>query len=167
MASAGQAPEDVAPHRFGPPASPHHAASLAGTPLDPASIVRAARGAGTGAGALIVEGVGGFAVPLTPGYLVRDLAVDLGLPTVVAARAGLGTINHTVLTVEAVRAAGLRLAGAVMTPWPARPSPLELSNRETVERLGRVAVSTLEPTGPDSLAASGARLPLDEWLAAG
>lgn len=113
---------------------------------------------------LILEGVGGFAVPLTPGYLVRDLAVDLELPVVVAARPGLGTINHTLLTVEAIRAAGLWLAGTVMTPWPADPSPLEASNRATVERLGGVAVSTLEATDPGSIAAAGARLPLAEWL---
>ena len=52
------------------------------------------------------EGVGGLLVPITPGYLVRDLAVDLGLPVVIAARPGLGTINHTLLTVESARAAG-------------------------------------------------------------
>ena len=68
---------------------------------------------------LVCEGVGGLLVPLTPGYLVRDLALDLGLPVVVAARTGLGTINHTLLTVEAARAAGLSVAGVVMTPWPA------------------------------------------------
>ena len=58
------------------------------------------------------EGVGGLLVPITPGYLVRDLAVDLGLPVVVAARTGLGTINHTLLTVEAARAGG-------PAAWPA------------------------------------------------
>ena len=68
------------------------------------------------------EGVGGLLVPITPGYLVRDLAIDLGLPVVVAARTGLGTINHTLLTVEAARAGGLSVAGVVMTPWPGEPS---------------------------------------------
>ena len=52
------------------------------------------------------EGVGGLLVPITPGYLVRDLAIDLELPVVVVARTGLGTINHTLLTVEAARAGG-------------------------------------------------------------
>jgi uncharacterized protein (TIGR02611 family) len=77
-------------------------------------------------------------VPLTPGYLVRDLAVDLALPLVIASRPGLGTINHTLLTIEAARAAGLRVAGVVMTPWRAEPEPIERSNRATVERLGAV-----------------------------
>ena len=84
----------------------------------------------------MAEGVGGLLVPITPGYLVRDLAIDLELPLVVAARTGLGTINHTLLTVEAARAAGLRVAGVVMTPWPDEPAEIERSNRETIERLG-------------------------------
>ena len=110
------------------------------------------------------EGVGGLMVPLTPGYLVRDLAVDLGLPLVIAAHTGLGTINHALLTVEAARAAGLRVAGIVMTPWPAEPEPIESSNRSTVERLAGVAVSGLPPATPGTLAEAGASLPLDDWL---
>ena len=115
-------------------------------------------------GVLICEGVGGLLVPLTPGYLVRDLATDLGLPLIVVARTGLGTINHTLLTVESARAAGLAIAGIVMTPWPADPAPIEISNRATVERLTRVPVSGLPPTTPATLAAAGATLPLDDWL---
>ena len=57
---------------------------------------------------MIAEGVGGLLVPLTPDYLVRDLARDLGLPLVIAARPGLGTINHTLLTLEARAPPGCR-----------------------------------------------------------
>jgi dethiobiotin synthetase len=106
-------------------------------------------------------------VPLTAGYLVRDLAVDLGLPLVIASRPGLGTINHTLLTLEAARSAGLRVAGVVMTPWPDDPEPIERSNRATVERLGRVRVSGLPPARPDALAAAGSTLPLEAWLSPG
>jgi dethiobiotin synthetase len=163
-ASAGQSPADVAPHRFGPPLSPHYAAELAGEVIEPARLAAAARVAGAGADALVCEGIGGLLVPVTPGYLVRDLAVDLGLPVVVAAATGLGTINHTLLTVEAARTAGLTVAGVVMTPWRADPAPMEASNRATIESLGRVAVTGLPPTHPRSLAAAGRRLPLDNWL---
>ena len=163
-ASAGQRPEDVAPYRFGPAVSPHLAAELAGEPLDPRRLTETARAAGRGADALICEGVGGLLVPLTPGYLVRDLALDLGLPLVVAARPRLGTINHTLLTVESARAAGLSVAGVVMTPWPEAPSRLEVSNRETVSRLAGMQVSILAPTTPDDLASAGRALPLDGWL---
>ena len=139
---------DVAPYRFGPPLSPHYAAELAGQAIEPARLLEVARAAGDGV--LVAEGVGGLLVPLTPGYLVRDLAVDLALPVVIAARTGLGTINHTLLTIEAARAAGLRVAGVVMTPWAARPEPIEESNRATVERLGAVRVSGLPSTSPRS-----------------
>jgi dethiobiotin synthetase len=161
--AAGGDPEQVAPYRFGPPLSPHYAAELAGTAIDPALLVEAARASGRDA-TLICEGVGGLLVPLTSGYLVRDLALDLGLAVVVAARTGLGTINHTLLTVESARAAGLRVAGVVMTPWPDVPLPIELSNRATVERLAGLPVRGLPPTDPGSLAEAAAGLPIDEWL---
>ena len=120
-AGGRQSPDQVAPYRFGPPLSPHYAAELAGETIEPARLVATAVAAGDGP--LIAEGVGGLLVPITPGYLVRDLAIDLGLPLVIAARTGLGTINHTLLTIEAARAAGLGVAGVVMTPWPPTPEP--------------------------------------------
>jgi dethiobiotin synthetase len=161
-AGAEQAPEDVAPYRFGPPLSPHYAAELAGQTIEPARLLSVARAAGDRP--LVAEGVGGLLVPITLGYLVRDLAVDLGLPVVIAAHTALGTINHTLLTVEAARAAGLQVAGVVMTPWPARPRPIEVSNRSAVERLGGVRVSGLPPTTPQSLARAGGHLPVADWL---
>jgi len=86
-------------------------------------------------------------------YLVRDLAVDLGLPLIVAASPGLGTINHTLLTLESARAAGLSVAAVVLTPWPEEPSAIESSNLETIEGLGEVTVLTLpqlDLTDPDN-----------------
>jgi dethiobiotin synthetase len=163
-ASAGQQPEEVAPYRFDPPVSPHFAAELAGEAIEPAMLLEAARLAAAGADSLVCEGVGGLLVPITTGYLVRDLAVELGLPVVVTARTGLGTINHTLLTVEAARATGLRVAGIVMTPWPGDPAPIELSNRATVERLAGVAVSGLPRTDTASLAGAGSALPIEAWL---
>ena len=64
----------MAPYLFGPPLSPHYAAELAGATIEPARLVEAARTDRL----LVAEGVGGLMVPITPGYLVRDLAVDLG-----------------------------------------------------------------------------------------
>jgi len=160
VANAGQTPEDVAPYRFGPPVSPHLAADVALTTVEPAELLSAARRHDL----LVAEGVGGLMVPLTPGYLVRDLALDLGLPVVIAARSGLGTINHTLLAVEAARTGGLRVAAVVMTPWPGEPSVMERSNRETIERLGDVGVVGLPHTTPARLAEAGASLPLSYWL---
>ncbi len=138
-----QSDEQVAPYRFGPPVSPHLAAELAGETIDPARIVAAARTAGAAGDLLVCEGVGGLLVPLTPAYLVLDLALDLGLPLVVAAPPGLGTINHSLLTIAAGRAAGLEVSAVVLTPWPDSPSAVERSNRKTIARLGDVAVATL------------------------
>jgi dethiobiotin synthetase len=165
-ASAGQTPEQVAPYRFGPPVSPHYAAELAGRAVDPAGLLRAASAAAARADLIVAEGVGGLLVPITTGYLVRDLALDLGLPVVVAARTGLGTINHALLTVEAARAAGLTVAGVVMTPWPDEPNGVERSNRTAVERLSGAPVCGLRTTAPDALAEAGAGLPIERWLAA-
>jgi dethiobiotin synthetase len=165
-ASADQAPDEVAPYRFGPPVSPHLAAELAGVGIEPATILGAARAAGSAADALVVEGIGGLMVPVTIGYLVRDLAVDLRLPVVIAARVGLGTISHTLLTLDAARLAGLRVAGVVMTPWPEHPERIERSNRDTVELLGGVTVTGLPRTRPDRLVDAGTALPLEEWIAA-
>ena len=142
-AGSSQTDDEIAPYRYGPPVSPHLAAELAGEVIDPARLRAAAGAAAESGDALVGEGVGGFLVPLTPTYLVRDLAVELGLPVVIAASPGLGTINHTLLTLEAVRAAGLDARAVVLTPWPSAPGELERSNRETISRLGRVAVTTL------------------------
>jgi dethiobiotin synthetase len=167
VANCGQSPEDVAPYRFGPPLSPHLAAERAGVEIDTDRVVSAAQEAGTAADVLVVEGVGGLMVPLTPDYLVRNLAVELELPLVIAARTGLGTINHSLLTIEAAWTAELAVAGVVLTPWPPEPATIELSNGETIERLSEVAVSALPETTPDGLAAAGATLPLDDWLEGG
>lgn len=144
-AGSRQSDEEIAPYRYGPPASPHLAAALAGETIEPARLLAAARAAAAGADVLVCEGVGGLLVPLSlaPRYLVRNLACDLGLPLVVAASPGLGTINHTLLTIEAARAAGLEVVAVVLTPWPEQPSAIEESNRETIAALGAVAVETL------------------------
>lgn len=163
-AATGQRPEEVTPVTFGPAVSPHLAAELDATRIDPAGLLTAARSVGSKAEVLICEGVGGLLVPLTQRFLVRDLAEGLALPLVVVARPGLGTINHTLLTVEAARAAGLHVNAIVMTPWPDEPDALARSNRETVQTLTGVAVSGLRPTDPQRLAEAGATLPLDEWL---
>jgi dethiobiotin synthetase len=164
-AAAGGTPDAVAPLRFDPPVSPHLAAELAGAPIDPAAVLAAARAAAR-AEALVVEGVGGLLVPIAPEWTVRDLAADLGLPVVVAARPGLGTISHSLLTVEGARAAGLDVRAVVLTPWPATPTAMHRSNRETIARLGAVAVETLPPVGTDpaELARAGAALPVGAWI---
>ncbi|MEX2106889.1 MAG: dethiobiotin synthase [Solirubrobacterales bacterium] len=144
-AGSEQSDEEIAPYRYGPPASPHLAAAMAGEEIDPGRLLEAAAAAAAGAETLVCEGVGGLLVPLAPDYLVRDLARDLGYPLVIAASPRLGTINLTLLTIEAARAAGLEVATVVLTPWPERPTEIEQSNRDTIAALGRADVQTLPP----------------------
>jgi dethiobiotin synthetase len=168
-AATGARPQDVCAATFEPPVSPHLAAALAGEELALDALAAAARAAAEDADALVVEGVGGLLVPLSPDHDVRDLAVVLGLPLVVAARPGLGTINHSLLTIEAARAAGLDVRAVVLTPWPREPSVMERSNRATIARRGGVEVWTLPEVTPavENLARAGARLPVTAWLGPG
>jgi dethiobiotin synthetase len=143
-AGSRQDDDQVAPYRYGAPVSPHLAAELAGETIEPGLLIQRARQAAGSADVLVCEGVGGLLVPLTGGYQVRDLARELELPLVIAAPPALGTINHTLMTVESARAVGLQVACVVLTPWPGRPGRVEESNRLTIASLGSIPVETLE-----------------------
>lgn len=104
---------EVGPLQFEAACAPHIAAALEGRSIDRAAILSAARALAARADVLVVEGVGGFCVPLGADWDTADLAVDLGLPVVLVVGLRLGCINHALLTAEAIRARGLRLAGWV------------------------------------------------------
>jgi dethiobiotin synthetase len=163
---AGISPEQVAPLRYQPAVSPHLAAAMAGERIDPARLVEHARAIAR-TGTLIVEGVGGLLVPLTENFTVCDLAVELELPLLIAARPGLGTINHTLLTLQAARMADLKVRAVVLTPWPGNPSAMQQSNRDTIARLGEIEIAGLPSVGQPArseLAQAGAELPWQQWL---
>jgi len=164
VTNAGQSPEDVSPHRYGPAVSPHLAESLSNEEIASDSLVAAAIAESEKADAIVVEGVGGLLVPLTNDYLVRDFAGELSLPLVIAARPGLGTISHSLLTIEAARAVALRVQAVVLTPWPDEPEPIHRSNMETIERFGEVPVIGLPRTSQETLAEAGSVLPVSDWL---
>jgi dethiobiotin synthetase len=166
-AAAATSPAEVAPLRFGPATSPHLAARMAGAQIEPRALLEAARACSDVEAVVVVEGVGGLLVPLAEDYLVLDFARELGLALLIAARPGLGTINHSLLSVRTARAAGLTVAAVVLTPWPQQPSAIELSNRDTIARLGTVDVEVLPAlAGPDiaGLARAGEGLPWRSWL---
>jgi dethiobiotin synthase len=117
--------------RLADPVSPHLAAKLARTRID----IRVFTGeAKESAGAWIVEGAGGALVPINESDLMVHLMERLGLPVVVAARTTLGTINHTLLTIEALRARRLQVAGVVMM------GNYDPDNRAAIEHYGSVAI---------------------------
>ncbi len=95
------------------PLSPHIAAARAGVQIDIAAIVRSYQALAAQADAVVVEGAGGFHVPLTDTLTGADLAQALGLPMVLVVGLRLGCLNHALLTAEAIRARGLTLAGWV------------------------------------------------------
>lgn len=142
-ARSAQTDDEIAPYRYGPAVSPHLAAEMRGEEIDASRLRASFERARDSADFLVCEGVGGFLVPLRLDYLVRDFAQDVALRVAVVAAPGLGTINHTLLTLAAVRTAGLDVAAVVFTPWPGRPTAVERSNLEAVERLGEVRVVTL------------------------
>jgi dethiobiotin synthetase len=165
-ARSPQAPSEISPYLFDPPVSPHLAAAAAGEFIDPSLLLATARRASEAGDVLVAEGIGGLLVPLSDSYLVRDFAADLGMPVVIAARPGLGTINHTLMTIESARLAGLEVAGVVLTPWPAQAGEMEHSNRETIAVLGHVEVETLPALAMRAIGPQP-HLPLVRWLGLG
>jgi dethiobiotin synthetase len=165
--AAGMNIEEVTPLCFGPAVSPHLAAQLAGMSVDPAMLIERAR-AHDSSDTLVVEGVGGLLTPLTSDFSICDLAVALGLPVLIAARPGLGTINHTLLTLNVARHAGLHVQGVVLTPWHGSGTLLERSNRSTIARLGGVQVECLSwVNSPTHAALAHAGRPLVHALSIG
>jgi dethiobiotin synthetase len=136
-ASSVAAPEAlVNPYCFEPPVAPHIAAGEAGVTIDLARIKSAYAGLAALAEWVVVEGAGGFCVPLGRGFGTDDLARELGLPVILVVGMRLGCLNHALLTARAVRAAGLRLAA-----WAANEIEPDFAfvgeNVETlIERLG-------------------------------
>jgi dethiobiotin synthase len=118
-------------YKFDPPVSPHLAAREAGVRI---ALEAFDLPAATDGHPLIVEGAGGAMVPLNENDLMLDLMLRFGLPVVVAARTALGTINHTLLTLAAVRAAHVCVHGVVMI------GKENIENRRAIEHYGKVPV---------------------------
>lgn len=106
--------ELVNPYRFAHALAPSVAAELAGKTISPAKIVNSFRRLSQRHDFIIVEGAGGIMAPLSGKYLYLDLAAALCLPVVIVARPGLGTINHTLLTISAIKKRRLKIAGVVI-----------------------------------------------------
>jgi len=118
------------------PLAPGVAAAREGVEVSLDRIAQAREELGRRYEVLVTEGAGGLYVPLTDNnFLVLDMARWLRLPLIVVARAGLGTINHTVLTVKAAQHAGVPVAGVVINRYPEKPSLAEETNPEVIEAL--------------------------------
>lgn len=140
-------PEKIAPQRYLAPLAPPSAARLEGVQVD-SRLLRTGIAYWEGrADFVVVEGAGGLLSPVTDFETVADLARDFKFPLIVVARLGLGTINHTLLTLEAARNRALTIAGIVLNqavpPDPADPSPA--SNPDDLRRLCDVPIVAIVP----------------------
>jgi dethiobiotin synthase len=124
--------------RYPDPLAPHHAAAVAGQPaLDRDDVAAKIAAVDRHAEIVLVEGAGGLLVPFAAdGWTLLDLAVDLSAPVLLVVGAGLGTLNHTALTVRALAAAGIEPAGIVIGSWPDDP---DLAQRCNVADLAAMA----------------------------
>lgn len=131
----------VNPYRLRNRLAPSVAAEIEGVKIERKKIISAYKRLSKKYELMIVEGAGGIMVPVYKKYLFLDLARDLGLPLLIVSRPGLGTINHTLLTIDAARNSGLDVAGIIINyAVKSRKGLSEKTNPEVIEKLGNVPV---------------------------
>jgi dethiobiotin synthetase len=138
------------PYRFHLPASPEVAARAEGAVVDVTRIADAFTRLTRDADFTIVEGAGGLLVPVAPGVLMADVAARLALPLLIVARASLGTVNHTLLTIEAARARQLPVAGVVLSRAVDSAGREEATNPDAIATYGRAPILGIFPHGRDA-----------------
>lgn len=143
-AGSGLTLDEICPYRFAPPMAPGEAAAREGDTISLESLAKKYRAIRDRHDITLVEGAGGLLVPFAGEKLTTDLIRLLDVPVIVVARIGLGTINHTCLTVEAAERRGIRVEGVIFTrardPDELPPGPDEAGNPEAVERITGVKV---------------------------
>jgi dethiobiotin synthetase len=132
-------------YRLRTPCSPHRAAAIDGVTIDPARLVLPALD-----GSLVVEGAGGVLVPVTDGLLFADLFARWQAPVVLVARTVLGTINHSLLSIEALRTRDVPILGIAFVGDAVEDSEATIARIGGVRRLGRLP--HLDPLTPEALA---------------
>ena len=105
---------EVCPYRLKTPASPYQSAQIAGTMIKPATLLENFKVLQSRHDRVLVEGIGGLMVPITPRYDVADLALEMGLPLIIVSRTQVGTLNHTLLTINAAQQRGLKIKGIIL-----------------------------------------------------
>jgi dethiobiotin synthetase len=136
---------DTAPYCLPLPASPHLAAEQAGVTIKTKVIRDALFRLESSCEFLIVEGVGGVLVPLNRAMLLADLVADLKLPVLIVARSGLGTLNHTFLTLEALRHRNIQIVGVLLNSQGGEDSSIVRDNQMTIAEMGQVEVFGVLP----------------------
>ncbi len=168
LAKAADAPEPletIAPIRFAEPLAPTVAAARAGREIDLLPMWTAWQRLRRRHDVMLVEGIGGALCPVTPRQSVADLARRFNLPVLIVARPGLGTINHTAMTVEVLRSRRLEVAGIIINRYDRDTEDVaDLTNPDEIRRVTGVSILGLVPedaaadfqagvVGPDVVAA--------------
>jgi dethiobiotin synthetase len=157
--------EDICPYRFTEPLAPAVAAKRAGVKVKTALVREKFKAIAARHDVVIVEGAGGIMVPLYGKYLFLDLAAELGLPVVIVGRAGLGTINHTLLTVQAIRARGIAIHAIILNQNSAvSTGEAGRTNPEVIRELSGVARVISLPYAPVVMRSGAALLGLGKRL---
>ncbi len=135
-AASGKIPlDEVNPVHFKSALAPYTACMLENRTLDPAELIRGFHHLSAKHDCVIVEGVGGWEVPIAAGYRFSDFAADLKLPVVVVAGNRLGALNHTLLTVDAIQAKGLTCAGIILNQLEDEMDTAMITNKGVIEDL--------------------------------
>jgi len=135
----------VNPYRYAPAVAPAVAAELAGRPIALDHLYACLTALDADADLTLVEGAGGLLVPLTAEHLLIDFVARSGLPALIVGRSALGTINHCLLTLEALKTRGIPIAGIVLNRTTERPSPDEAANPHQLERFAGPLVRGVMP----------------------
>ena len=140
MAGSTDPVEEVVPYRLSAPLAPRVAAELEGIEIRLPHIERSYTGIASHASVMLVEGAGGLWVPLTRRFYMIDLVERLGLPVLLVARAGLGTLNHTLLTLSCLAQRDIPVAGIVLNDSDGRRDPSKRSNPEILRQACRIPI---------------------------
>lgn len=135
LASGGLDTDEVNPVYLNTPVAPYVAGMLENRTIDPAAMIAGYHHLASRHAKVIVEGAGGWEVPLAANYRISDLAADLKLPVVLVAGNKLGALNHIILTVEAIRAKGLVCAGIILNQLEDEMDTAMITNKGVVEDL--------------------------------
>jgi dethiobiotin synthetase len=139
----------INPVTFGTPAAPFACEQLENKKVDFEKIITAYNYICSKTDCIIVEGIGGIRVPITANIDVLSLAKLFDLPVVIVARSKLGTINHTLLTIDAIRRSGLLLAGIIINGYDEKIGDLaEKTNAATIKKIGKVEIIAVVPFDP-------------------
>jgi len=142
--------QQICPQQFAAPLAPPAAAAEEGRAVDRRLLRDGAEWWNSQCDFLLVEGVGGLLAPIAAEETVADLAVDLGFPLILVARLGLGTINHTLLTIEVARSRGLSVAGVILNESTPLGNDLSVkTNAESISRFSEVPVLVTVRSGED------------------